>query len=508
MVDATGSVNSLQTRGGATDWVPSGFIAGLVTTTFLCLSPSLWHWSTIPIGLCGYLIGIDLVRWLRGSYDSMDPRGLLGCFGFHFFFLAPLLQIYWGYVPRYVTPALDWQEALGLLSLVNVVGLMIYRIGIAIPMQPSPSRVPPLDFRRFKTAALIAVAIGLTCYAWVIVRYGGISGYLSVVSDDREALTGAGPLLIVAESWPLIVFALVVACSRDQLRRRTGLLVLLLVAFVLAQFLTGGLRGSRSNTIWPALIALGMVHILVKDVRKRTLALGAIVLVVFMYLYGVYKSVGGDIVEVAHGRADVAVLAEESGRGQRAVVLEDLARAPTQALLVDRLTHEGSYPFGLGEGYAGDLTKYLPERLFPWAVKDKVDLGTSWLHGSSALEREWRSSRIYGLVGEGLLNFGWVGGILVFVPYTFLVRRSTAYYLAARDTREVGAGLVAPGLAIVLVLGLGSDLDNVAWFLMKQVIPIALIVWLARSRDGRSGPMMARGSSRGAGRPGPSGADT
>ena len=41
----------------------------------------MWHWFVLPVSLCGFLIGPDAVRWMRGKYDLYDPKGLLGVFG-------------------------------------------------------------------------------------------------------------------------------------------------------------------------------------------------------------------------------------------------------------------------------------------------------------------------------------------------------------------------------------------------------------------------------------------
>ena len=49
----------------------------------------------LPLVGCGTVIGADASRWLRGDLELFSPRGLSGVFGFHFFLLVPLLNVYW-----------------------------------------------------------------------------------------------------------------------------------------------------------------------------------------------------------------------------------------------------------------------------------------------------------------------------------------------------------------------------------------------------------------------------
>src|SRR5262245_3061212 len=56
------------------------------------------HWFVIPTFLCGVIIGHDMIDWFRGKLDPFDPIGLIGIFGFHWFFISPLMQVdrnYW-----------------------------------------------------------------------------------------------------------------------------------------------------------------------------------------------------------------------------------------------------------------------------------------------------------------------------------------------------------------------------------------------------------------------------
>lgn len=124
----------------------------------------------------------------------------------------------------------------------------------------------------------------------------------------------------------------------------------------------------------------------------------------------------------------------------------------------------------------------------PFGTPDKVELGTAALYGTSVLEGEWRSSRIYGLTGEALLNFGVLGAIAVYAVFGYAVKNLDASYLVALRARRLSTSHVTVPLGVVaLILVLGSDLDNVLWFLAKQggllLVALALALEVPRGLE-------------------------
>src|SRR5262250_3246815 len=114
----------------------------LTTCGFLLASDPVAHWFVIPVWLGGVLIGRDAVDWLRGRVKLLDPAGVIGLIGLHFFFLAPLLQVAWGASMLYVDPPPDWRPWLG------------------------------------------GMAVSAVLQAWVYASYGGISGYIDAFTES------------------------------------------------------------------------------------------------------------------------------------------------------------------------------------------------------------------------------------------------------------------------------------------------------------------------------------
>ena len=106
------------------------FLAVVATVAgFSFASNRLVHWFIIPISICGILMGADAVDWFRGRLDLYDPQGLIGILGFHFFFIAPLLHVLWDFYMHEVSPPPDWRDWLGYMGVLNVIGILCYRLG-------------------------------------------------------------------------------------------------------------------------------------------------------------------------------------------------------------------------------------------------------------------------------------------------------------------------------------------------------------------------------------------
>src|SRR5215471_17984920 len=144
------------------------------------------HWFILPVFICGVIIAHDMIDWFRGRFDVFDPVGLLGIFGFHWFFVAPLLQVDrdWWVIEKALRPTepRDW---LGWMSVLNLVGLLIYRY-LRNPLTGNPRAKSRRVWipQEWKFTALVPfvliAALGMQIYFYAI--RGGISGFLQAYS--------------------------------------------------------------------------------------------------------------------------------------------------------------------------------------------------------------------------------------------------------------------------------------------------------------------------------------
>jgi hypothetical protein len=459
----------------------------LVTSLSIVLAilvPSVRHWFLVPVTLSGILIGVDTVKWFRLRTDIFDPRAYLGLTGFHFFYLTPILHVALDHWVKRVYDPPDWQQAIGTLAVFNVIGLVIYRCVVAIPSRGGRRRpIRELDTRAFYRFGLLAALVSIVAFGAEIARFGGPAGFITVMTGTflRPELAGMGWLIILAEAFPAILFALVVVRWRGTLARRPGLLVLLLIGLAVTQFFVGGLKGSRSSTLWPVLLCLILVHLMVREISRKAMFTFTAVVLVFLYAYGLYKTAGTSVLDVARGTRTVQEVSSETGRDLPTMLTGDLGRADVQAVILDRHLHHSVVP-AYGSTYLAGLSVFVPRVLLPERPTSKLDVGSQLLYGPEALAAEGRSSKVYGITGEAIMNFGPLGGLVSFAVLGMIVRFARRYYLRAKQQAALAPKLLAP-MVWALVGVISADFDNIIAFQLKYALPLATVVLLARARN-------------------------
>jgi hypothetical protein len=455
----------------------------LTVLIVLCaLEPQLRHWFVIPVTMCGILVGLDALPWLRGRRNPFDPIGAIAALGIHLFFLAPLLHVYWdSWLPFVAQPA-DWRPWLGQMSVLNLVGLLIYR-AIIHRRRKETQRSKSLQFwqietTRFMLIGAVLVTATTLLQTWVYIGVNGITGYMEASATNPDAFAGMGWLFVICESAPIIAMMLfAVAAERIPLFRRPWVIVLVLAAFFGLSLVFGGLRGSRSNTVWAVFWAAGIVHYRIKPLSRKAIAVGLIALVAFMYVYGFYKDVSTDAQWVLTSRVDRLDLEDKTGRTIDRVLLGDLARSDIQAFELYRLTDSrDDYQLAWGRTYLGDFAAMVPQALWPSRPQGKILEGTNLLYGSNSFQRGlFVASNVYGLAGELMLNFGPMAvpfGFALFGVCIVAIDRALRRWDPA-DARW----LMAPVLVNLCFVILVGDADNVLFFLIKSLlVPAVLLI--------------------------------
>ncbi|GAB3141673.1 hypothetical protein GCM10027290_14800 [Micromonospora sonneratiae] len=467
----------------ALSWILSGFLVLSTSGTLALFDSRLIHWFLIPVTICGVLITVDAVEWLRRRTDIFDPKSMLGLLGVHFFYTAPILNVMLDAWPRYLATSSDWRRALGIMALLNVVGLGIYRL--FLDSRPGARRHllrhrRELAERRFIRIGMLATGIGVLAFLLEFVMFGGLSGFISVMTGDRSALAGMGWLLIAAETFPLMAFMVAVVRWRDRLAQRKSYALLLLLALAIAQFFVGGLRGSRTNTMWPVLLGLILVHLMLFRISRKSLVVCLLVFGVFTYLYGLYKSAGLEVLDIARGTRTIEQISTETGRDLPTLLLQDIGRADIQALVLERQS-QGYGELGYGVTYVGGASVLVPRVLLPERPSDKVSIGTDLTVGAGAYDSGLRSAVVYGMAGEATLNFGPAGAVASFVLLGWLIRLFRRQYVRASSGSALAPKLIAPMVCLTAVIAPSGDFDNHLWYLLKFVLPYVAVVLLASS---------------------------
>ena len=453
----------------------SGCISSLIFCVFLAVYTSPLDWFLLAIFLCGCLSGIDMISYLRGQLDTFDPLGVLGVFAYYFFYIAPLLTLGTGYHSRFLPAVPNWTEWIGWMALINAGGLILYLASRRIFPVRRPRTAWVVRAPSFFTAISIALPIAFSLQVYIFVKFGGITGFMRAFTErDTAAFSGMGYVFLLAETFPVFLAIAVLVWKRDFLKRSPWIfLFLLVVAFFFLKLICGGLRGSRTITVFGLFWVVGAIHVWVRPVSRRFLAVGVLFIVAFMYLYGFYKDVGLRAFEAVNDTSKIGRLEDNSGRTMYEVLLSDLARTEIQATLLHQVV-TGDYQFGWGKTYLEDCAFFIPHALWPDRPEGKVTAGTEALFGRGSYDPVvHRATYIYGLAGEAMLNYPPVFAPLAFILLAFVVSRLRSFLVADKDDLRL---LLIPVFAYGSVLLMGSDLDNLLFASLSiAVAPLILI---------------------------------
>lgn len=450
------------------------------------------HWFVVPVWMCGVLVAADAVDWFRGRLNVFDPIGIVGLVGLHFFFVAPLIHVYSDHWMSSVSPPADWRAWLGGMAALNVIGLLVYRFvrngARSWGSSLGSKTVWLLDERRFFAVVPVVLVLTGALQLWVYDRMGGVLGYMSTYSQ-AEAFQGMGWIFMISESFPIIaLIAFAIYARHRGIGDSWTMLIGVLLAYLSFKLFFGGLRGSRSNTIWGVCWAVGIIHFWVRRVPKKATLIGIVCLISFMYLYGFYKALGVEALEALQASEGVTALAGETGRTLEATILSDLARSDVQAFLLYRLlSHPDDYQFAVGRTYLGAAALLVPSSFWPGRPPTKVKEGTEVQYGAgSYVPGKLQSSRVYGLAGEAMLNFGPLAVPLAFAMLGLVVGRVRHMLptLRSKDARFLLYPLLINLCFVILV----SDSDNVVFFILKNgALPFLVVaVCCRRGRANRS----------------------
>jgi hypothetical protein len=453
-----------------------------VLFAFIAVTPDMRHWFVVPVLICGVLIGTDAMGLVTGTRDIFDPIGIIGLLGLHFFFLAPLLHVYWGYWIDDVKGPADWRVWLGLMAVLNAAGLLLYRWARTETRRrtrpaPVPQRRWGICRARFGVFLGFLLVVTLMLQLWIYSMYGGIAGYIDMASEGGEAFRNMGVLFLVSESFPALALIGFVIYGADSRRTRSLLVVLgVMLLFLALRFFFGGLRGSRSTIAWSMFWAVGVMHLWLRALPRRVLLAGIAFLIVFMYFYGLYKGSGRGVIDILQGRAVITELEERARRPIESTLLGDLARSDVQALLLYRSVAPSDAEFAWGRTYFGAAALLVPRFVWPDRPAGKIEVGTDFQYGSGsyALGR-FESLRVYGLAGEALINFGPLAVPLSYVVLGWLVRRVRRFAseLHEKDTRV----LLLPLLVSLCVTMVVSDADNLLFLVAQNgMMPFLLLL--------------------------------
>ena len=236
----------------------------------------------------------------------------------------------------------------------------------------------------------------------------------------------------------------------------------------------------------PSHIICGIIHLTVRPITRKELALLTPVLLLFMYLYGFYKASPQLFSSAGRPLSWLGqILSPESRsnlegnthRDLRAVLMGDLDRSDLQAYLLFRMIGQGSdVELAYGRTYLDGALSFIPYEIFHYRPPGKLKFGTNVVYGNGTYSPTRFYTKIYGLTGETMLNFGPYSAPLGFLLLAAAVGYARAVYRRLSSPTDARRYLV-PLLPIACIVCLSSDLDNILFVLLQHgLVPFVLIM--------------------------------
>ena len=158
------------------------------------------------------------------------------------------------------------------------------------------------------------------------------------------------------------------------------------------------------------------------------------------------------------------------------MLLVDLGRSDVQAYVLFKLENDiKDFDYAKGRTYIGAVSVWIPRWLLPNKPDTKLREGSEIQDGRGYDGLESASSRVYGLAGESMLNFGPLAVPFAYAAFGLLVGwfRRAVDRLLPGDARFL---LVPLGVCMCLEILIG-DSDNAAFSLAKNGgLPFLMII--------------------------------
>lgn len=415
------------------------------------------------------------VRWFR----------LFLLFFFGIFPLWQLLvgdEIYLKLFPQDSAPVVMWY-------LLSIAGIALTKVILDSNSEKLAEWSAPTDTTaRASGFAYLMAALSLCALVFMYAKLGGYSHVVQLYDTrvesngtDYDPFKGLGVIQALANTSPLWVFV----CLTLRRRRNTLSTVLAFAQLGALGWLSAGVAGSRQGIVFVLVFALFIYHGFVRPIsarKARTFGLG--VALIGMLLIPLKLGLGySDLAKLPQRFAEQRDLDVSMGP-LSAFLFRDLSRFDVQAVAINEI-EKPSYQLAMGRSFAGALASIVPTALWhdkpDTFAEEKSDI-------VKALERGTmdKTTLLFGMPGEFLVNFGLVGFVVAFaIPVWLLVALNR---IGSRSRRWTALRAVVWPLPFLFFL---FDSNVIVYYVVRWVllfgVPMAFALkWPARSTSTRS----------------------
>lgn len=438
----------------------------------------------------------DVIKIFRGKRDMLDPALLIGVVGTLLFFVSPVSQMAWDYWPflKNMNNHREWIDAWACL---NFFGVLIYKFSSSKSFKTnfspvsSPSTMKNWNFldERFRVVAPVFLALCFLAQVNIYLSFGGIGGFVNAFTQRQEAgalsandpFEGLGLIMLIAESFKYIFSMYVIYLVKKSGRFRSDRAFLVIMAVLAISFIFfGGLRGSRSATLFPLFFAAGMYHYYIRKLNVTLVAAGVAVTLLFSVSYYWYKIAGLQGIEAIYNADARTSFNTQRQDANKYMISRDLGRMDFQSLALKNISTGENEP-SFGRTYLVAIFSSIPKSITPFNPPQITKEKTELLHGEGTYihNAPRQTTLVLGQFGEAIVNFGPVGGLVFYFllgRWVYNVRR-LAVKLHVSDVRR----LFLPVLNFIPVLMLITDMNVILYQLTRYLtLPVILLLICAK----------------------------
>lgn len=415
-------------------------------------------------------------------------------FSWVYFIVVPLANVVFD---TYVDEAVFTEEPVISLTRLNYFYaglLLIASVGAMLPRKRPATAGKELSFEAAipALALLLVFQIGWGLY---LIYFSG--NFLTDATQDNVTNSLAGYVII--ESSPL-TFCWLAALyyARKGVRPRGLVVVLILLTELMLILGFSSSRGSRVAMLSQLFFCAMIFNYAIYRPKLRDYIIAGLACAAFLPVYAHYKYAGMEgLRDYLSGNARSLVTDNYSNPVM--FLVGDIGRADMQAPLLARYM-EGSFdPNYFGETYLSAFTLLVPRESRPDWLRGKSrvgaeaqlnrGIGAGGYRGVISVDGVFESSRIYGLFGETLLNFGLFGLPFAFFLFGYLFRK---VFLAVSGISTWRRLLTAPYLSFIPIFLLFYDADNIlvqtlsVWSVPLLTVAVAERLVARKSPDARA----------------------
>jgi hypothetical protein len=322
--------------------------------------------------ISGILLLLDISFIAKRDKWIINPFFYVDIYLFFTVVIAPIFQFHFYTTDswfEYLTdiPS-DWTPYANILSALYLVGIMIWLVvkdylNKKRSNEKSLNHIWHIPSHRTKYIyILLFISFVLQTYTYIFL--GGITGYMQTYSEG--GFSGYGFLFVFSEIFPLLLILLYFIKAKESayFHKWSVIYLFLAVLFFICLYF-GGLRGSRSNTLWTLVHAILLIHLCIRKFPKTQLLVICALCFSFLYIGKIYKNTRGQIFT---DKNYTITEGAESVKGVN-IIGGDFSRYSFQTYLIYKYKKSDYYTPKLGSTYLGDVLKYIPF----YEIKNPID---------------------------------------------------------------------------------------------------------------------------------------